>query len=106
MYIRPQKKRRNSPVRVAILLALIGAGVYFLVFRRDDIEPIQIGPTPTATPTAREILAEAEALYLEGDMDGALAKYGEAAALDPEDPDPLIWQSLLLTLRQFPEEAV
>jgi superkiller protein 3 len=107
MYIRPQKKRRSSPVRILILLALIAAGAYILIYRREDVlEPIQIGPTPTPTPTAREIMAEAHELYLEGDLDGAIATYEEAAALDPEDPESYTWLSLLLTLRGHTEAAV
>ena len=99
MYIRPPKKRRSSPVRVVILLALIAAGAYFLIYRRDMIEPIQIGPTPTPTPTAGDVMAEAAKLYEQGNLDGSLALYTEAAALDPEDADPLVWSSHILTLR-------
>jgi superkiller protein 3 len=106
MYIRQPKKRRSSPLRVLILLVLIGAGAYILVYRRDEIKPIQIGPTPTPTPTADDVMAEAHELYLDGDLDGAIAKYSEAADLDPDDPMPLVWWSTLLTLRQRTGEAV
>lgn len=106
MYIRQPKKRRSSPIRVIFLLALAAAGGYILIWRRDVIKPIQIGPTPTPTPTADDVMAEADDLYLEGDLDGAIAKYSEAAALDPTDPTPLVWWSHLLTLRKRPEEAV
>ena len=54
------------------------------------------GSTPT--PTAKEVQTEAEALYLEGDVDGALAKYAEAAALDPEDPEIKLSANLRMDL--------
>ena len=106
MYIRPPKRRRSSPVRVLILAALAAAGIYFLAFKRDTIQPIQIGPTPTPTPTAGDLMAEAQDLYREGDLDGAMAKYSEAAALDPADPAPYVWEAFLLTLHQRTAEAV
>ena len=106
MYIRPPKKRSSSPVRVLILLVLIGVGIYILVWRRDIINPIQIGPTPTPTPTAGDVMAEAEALYLQGELDEALDKYWRAAELDPEDALPLVWASHILTLRGRTGEAV
>ena len=106
MYIRPPKKRRSSPLRALILAALVAAGIYFLAFKRDTIQPIQIGPTPTPTPSAADLMAEADDLYWEGDLDGALVKYSEAAVLDPADPTPYVWWSFLLTLRGRTEEAV
>lgn len=90
MYIRPQKERRGSPIRKVIMLALLAAGVYLLVFRRDLIKPIHIGPTPTPTPTAGDVMAEAYELYREGLLDEAMVKYSEAAELDPADPMPYV----------------
>ncbi len=106
MYIRPPKKRRSSPIRVFILLVLVGVGAYILIWRRDVIEPIQIGPTPTPTPTAADVMSEAHDLYLEGDLDGALTKYMEAAALDSSDPMPYVWWTHILILRDRTAEAV
>jgi tetratricopeptide (TPR) repeat protein len=106
MYIRPPKQRRSSPVRVVILLVLIAAGSYVLFYRRDIIEPLQIGPTATPTPTAGDVMSDAHELYLGGDLDGAMAKYEQASALDPADPEPLVWLSLLLTLRGRTSDGV
>ena len=106
MYIRPTKKRSSSPIRVFILLVLVAAGVYLLGWRRDLIKPIQVGPTPTPTPTADDVMAEAHELYLQGDLDSAIAKYSQAAELDPADPMSYVWWSQLLTLRGRTEEAV
>jgi tetratricopeptide (TPR) repeat protein len=106
MYIRPPKKRRSSPFRVFVLLVLIAIGGYILIWKRDSIQPIQIGPTPTPTPTAGDVMAEAHDLYLEGDLDGALAKYAEAAVLDPGDATIYVWWSHLLILRDHTAEAV
>jgi len=107
MYIRPPKKRRSSPIRVFILLVLVGIGGYILIWRRDDLlQPIQIGPTPTPTPTARDVMAQAHDLYIEGDLDGALAGYIEAASLDPGDPMAYVWWTHILILRDHSAEAV
>ncbi len=88
MYIRPPKKKRSAPIRVLILLALVAAGAYVLLWRRDLIKPIQVGPTPTPTFTAAETRAEADKLYMDGKLDKAIDKYSQAAALDPADPAP------------------
>ncbi len=99
MYIRSPKKRQSSPFRVFILVVLIAAGAYILIGQRDLLQPIQIGPTPTPTPTADDVMAEAHQLYLEGDLDAAIDRYSQAAALDPSDPEPYVWWSHLLILR-------
>jgi tetratricopeptide (TPR) repeat protein len=106
MYIRPPQRRRSSPIRMFLLLALIAIGGYILIWRRDIIQPIQIGPTPTPTPTVDDVMALAHNLYLDGDLDGAMAKYGEAAALDATDPMIYVWWSHLLILRDHTAEAV
>ena len=62
MYIRPTKRRQSSPLRVLILTVLVLAGGYILLYRRDLIEPIQIGPTPTPTPTAGDGMDQARVL--------------------------------------------
>src|SRR5690606_20662723 len=106
MYIRPRKKRRSSPIRVLILLLLTGVGIYIVGWRRDILPSIQVGPTPTPTPAARDIMAEARKLYMNGQLDDALVKYDQAAALEPTNPTPYVWASLLLTLRQRPLQGV
>ena len=107
MYIRQQrKKRRSSPIRVFILLVLIAAGLYVLIWRRDEVQPIQIGPTPTPTPTAGDLMSEGYEFYREGMLDEAIERYSEASRLDPADPMPHVWWAHLLTLRQRTAEAV
>jgi len=88
MYIRPPKKKRAAPIRVLILLALVATGAYVLIWRRDLIKPIQVGPTPPPTFSATETMAEADKLYMDGKLDQAMDKYAQAAALDPADPAP------------------
>ena len=53
-----------------------------------------------------DVVHEWDTPYPPGDIIQLLPNGNLLAALDPEDPEPLIWQSLLLTLRQSPEEAV
>jgi len=106
MYIRPPKKKRSAPIRVLILLALVAAGAYVLIWQRDLIKPIQVGPTPTPTPSAAQIMAEADKLYMDGKLDQAIDKYSQAAALDPANPASYARWALLLTLRQQTAAAV
>lgn len=108
MYIRSatRKKRRRSSLRIAVLALLNAAGIYLLVFRRDVVRPIQFGPTPTPTPAASDIMAQAQELYQQGALDEALAHYQRAALLEPENPAPLVWSSFLLTLRRRTSQAV
>lgn len=114
MYIRPPKRRRSSPIRVLILLALIAVGGYFVVFRADDLRAwgqrvlpsLQVGPTATPTPSVADVIAGARQAYRDGLLDQAILRYSDAAALDPENPIPYVWWSLLLTLRQRTDEAV
>ncbi len=83
MYIRPRKKRRSNPWRVLFLLLVITAGIYFYVrIQQKEIESPFI-PTPTPTLSAAFYRTKADGLYLEGDLDGAIAAYEQAVQLDP-----------------------
>jgi len=106
MYIRPRKRRRSNPWRVLFLLILIAGALYAytLIQRRQIENPF----TPTATPTrsAYSYRDEAEAQYIQGNLDGAIQAYEQAIRLAPDDVNLYVPLTRLLVLKGRPEEAV
>jgi tetratricopeptide (TPR) repeat protein len=93
------KRRRSSPWRVLILLVLIGAGVYVLMQVRQERVETPFIPTPTPTRIAASYVSEAEDLYWEGDLVGAIAAYERAIEMDPSQVEPYITLARLLALK-------
>jgi tetratricopeptide (TPR) repeat protein len=101
-----RKKRRSSPVRVAILLILIGFGLYlYALIRREEIEGPYV-PEPTPTRSAFSYAGEAEEQYLQGNFEEAITIYRQAVALDPEDVRLRVPLVRLLTLEERHREAI
>lgn len=101
-----RKRRRSSPVRVLILLALIGAGIYtYLQIRQEKVEPPFV-PTPTPTRSAASYVSEAENLYWEGNLSEAIAAYEQALELEPSNVEAYVALARLLTLERRTLEAV
>lgn len=108
MYLRSSRKRRRSfPWRILILLGMIGAGVYVYIRlkRRPDEKPPFV-PTPTPTRSAASYISQAEDRYWQGDLKKAIAAYEKAIALEPDDVEPYIPLTRLLTLERQAAEAV
>lgn len=103
--MKPKQKQRSSPVRVVILLVLIGFSLYLLaLIRRGDIAEPYV-PVPTPTRSALSYADEAEELYLQGNLGGAIAIYEYARTLDPNDVRLMIPLVRLLTLTGRLDEA-
>lgn len=86
MYIGSRRqRRRSSPVRVLVLLALIGAAIYIYTMVRQEQIKSPFVPTPTPTRSAPSYADEAEALYRQGKLGEAIEVYERAIALDDED---------------------
>jgi len=79
-----------SPYRLILWLVLILVGVYLIygLYVTEEIEPI-FAPTPLPTRTAYSHQLEGEALYLAGDLPGAIQAYEQAIAMDPSNPQTL-----------------
>jgi tetratricopeptide (TPR) repeat protein len=103
---RQSKNRRSSPVRVVILLLLIGFSLYlYALIRREDIEPPFV-PTPTPTRSALSYASEADELYQQGKVGRAISVYEQAIALDPDNVLIYIPMVRLLTLERRLDEAL
>lgn len=78
------RRRRSSPIRVLILLALVGAALYYAINIVPNTDPLFI---PTATPTTppEAYLNEAETLYSEGRISRAIESYQKAITADPKN---------------------
>ena len=101
-----QKKRRSSPLRILILLALIGAGIYVLIQVKEQRVETPFVPTPTPTRMASSYVSEAEDLYWEGDLLKAIAAYERAIEMDPGVVEPYIALARLLALKGRTNESI
>ncbi len=92
MYLRGNKwsmarrpRRRASPWRILLLLALIGAALYFNQVVVPATPPLFI-PTATPTRSPESFVAEAEQFYNEGKLSQAIQAYEQAILADPNNP--------------------
>ncbi|MBQ6503481.1 MAG: tetratricopeptide repeat protein [Flexilinea sp.] len=78
------KRKRSSPIRILILLVLVGAGLYYAINIVPNTDPLFI---PTATPTTapEAYLNQAEQLYSEGRIERAIGMYQQAINSDPKN---------------------
>jgi tetratricopeptide (TPR) repeat protein len=101
MYLRGQKwsmarrpKRRSSPWRILLLLALIGIALYFNQVVVPATPPLFIS-TPTPTRSPESFIADAEQFYNEGKLTQSIEAYKQAILADPNNP------SLYVTLARI-----
>ena len=95
MYLRGSKwsmkrrKRRVNPFRVAVLLVLIGAGIYVdrVVVPVMPV-PFMATPTPTRDPTS--YITEAQTLLAKGKINQAIEAYKQASRSNPNNPSVFI----------------
>lgn len=102
----PRKKRRSSPVRVVILLLLIGFSLYVYGLIKEERIESPFVPTPTPTRSAMSYASEAEDLYRQGKLGQAIIVYEQAIALDPDNVLFYIPLARLLTLEGKTLEAI
>ena len=89
MYLRTRRRprrRRSSPIRVLILLGLIGAGVYLIVGLEQEQIENPFAPPPTPTRSALSYALDGDGFYAQGDLEDAILAYEQALTLDPADP--------------------
>ncbi len=92
---RPRRRRKGGLGRFWPLFVLLAVGVILYETQPSWLVERPTAPTPTPTRSATTFLADAEAALLRGDYAAALAAYERVAALDPQNPEPLIVKSRL-----------
>lgn len=80
-----RSRRKSSPFKLALLVLLIGAGLYLNQVVVPAM-PSPFMPTPTPTRSPESLVNEAEAYYEEGKLTQAIAAYQQAILADPRNP--------------------
>ncbi len=88
-------RRRKSGWRFWPLILLAFLAIHFYNRPPEWLNSRPMQPTPTPTRSAISWLAEAERYEQAGDLTKAITTYQVAAALEPNNPDPLAAQSRL-----------
>ena len=110
------RRRRRIPwLRLLMLLALIGAGVYVVNTIMDVMQERPGGgvayaptpiPSPTPTPSPAIYVARAEDAYWAGDVETAIDAYQRALDIEPNQFDLYVALSRLLTFQAQPERGL
>jgi tetratricopeptide (TPR) repeat protein len=77
-------RRPSNPWRLAMLVILIAAVVYFNQFVIPNT-PMMLGPTPTPTTSPESFINEAESLFSQGKLLPAINAYDQAIQSDPQN---------------------
>jgi len=101
----PRRRTGSNPIRVLILLVLIGAGLYLLTVEPEIVQE-RFRATPTATRTAETYAADAATYYMDGDLDKAIQAYEEAIRHDPTVLGYYIELTRLLVFESRYDEAL
>ncbi|MBQ6342062.1 MAG: tetratricopeptide repeat protein [Anaerolineaceae bacterium] len=78
------KRKRSSPIRILILMVLVGVGLYYAINIVPQTDPLFI-PTSTPTTAPEAYLNQAEQLYSEGRITRAIEMYQQAINSDPKN---------------------
>ena len=96
-------KRRGNPIRVILLLLLIGVGIYVNQVVIADVPPLFM-PTPTPTRAPESYVTDAQTLENEGKLSQAIEAYRQAILADPMNTGNYISLSrLLIYLNKYGE---
>lgn len=80
-----RRQKRSNPLRIIILLALVGAALYVNQVVVPTTPPLFL-PTPTATRSPESYIIEGDALIKEGKIAQAIASYEQAVQSNPKNP--------------------
>ena len=102
--MRKKRRKPSNPLRILILLLLIGGAVYLERVIVPTVPPLFV-PTATPTRSPASILLEAESLYEAGQLEQAESAYQEAIAVSPDQVNFYLDLAHLQALRGDLEEA-
>jgi len=89
-----RKTRRSNPLRILILVVIIGLLVY-IDRKVEPFSPYIFLPSPTPTISAETFIAEAQGYVAEGKYTQALQAYGKAIKADPQNPSNYISSAMI-----------
>jgi tetratricopeptide (TPR) repeat protein len=96
-------KRRGNPIRILLLVILIGVGIYVNQVVIADVPPL-FTPTPTPTRAPESFVTDAQALENEGKLSQAVEAYRQAILVDSTNTGNYISLArLLIYLGQYDE---
>ncbi len=112
MYLEPWKPRRKKNGGwKTVLVIVIAIGIYLVATREGDLiskyNPLaQHLPTPTPTKAPSIYFAEAQAMYEDGNIEGAIKAFEKVVELEKDNEDAYVWLAKLLAIRGHTKEAV
>jgi len=100
-----RKRKRANPLRLIILVALVGAALYVNQVVVPATPPLFV-PTPTPTRSPDSFLADARQLSSEGKYDQAVQSYTQAIQSDPKNINTYIELARLQVLYNQYDQAI
>ncbi len=98
-------KRRGNPIRILLLVVLIGVGIYLNQVVIADVPPLFIS-TPTATRAPESFVTDAQTLENEGKISQAIEAYKQAILADSMNTGNYISLARLLIYLNRYDEAL
>jgi tetratricopeptide (TPR) repeat protein len=98
-------KRRGNPIRIFLLVILVGVGIYVNQVVIADVPPLFI-PTPTPTRAPESFVTDAQALENEGKLSQAIDAYRQAILADSTNTGNYISLARLLIYLGRYDEAL
>jgi len=100
-----KRGRRGNPIRILLLIVLIGIGIYVNQVVIADVPPLFI-PTSTPTRAPESYVTDAQALENDGKLSQAIDAYEQAILVDPMNTGNYISQARLLVYLNRYDEAI
>ena len=100
-----KRNRRGNPIRILLLIVLIGVGVYVNQVVIADVPPLFV-PTPTPTRAPESYVTDAQALENDGKLSQAIDAYEQAIQVDPMNIGNYISKARLLVYLNRYDEAI
>ncbi len=100
-----RKRKRANPLRIFILVVLVGAAIYFNQVVVPQTPPLFV-PTPTATRSPESYINDAQALVAQAKIPQAIVAYQQAVRADPKNISAYVTLARLQIYAAQYEEAI